>query len=271
VRVHGLTCALVCVLCCVFALVCSFVSQMASGGGTLGNAARKLKRAVRELQATTKSLKAAAAEEVKGFGPWVQEQLARVDVLAAERSSIAKKAAENYKKEYKQRKILYKEVCGGCGGGGGAAAGCIVGGGGLVCAPPTPLTRSATHLRCLPSPSSSLAAHRKAKRAGRATGASTTHRLRGGLTQQQRVARMPCLVFVSGFFKNIVHSQVSYARVGKTTPPSRSCGHACCSSATLCRKVGRQAGKFASVVRSLVGHQRITRGSSRPAVRRRCS
>ena len=48
--------------------------------------------------------------QVGSFGPWVQENLARVDVLAAERASIAKKAAANYKKQYKERKRIYKEL-----------------------------------------------------------------------------------------------------------------------------------------------------------------
>jgi len=90
--------------------VISVALQMAAGGGTLGTAARKLKRAIRDLKQSTKALKSDAAEQVKSFGPWVQDNLSRVEGLAAERSVIAKKAADNYKKQYTQRKQIYKEL-----------------------------------------------------------------------------------------------------------------------------------------------------------------
>ena len=83
---------------------------MAEGGGTLGTAARKLKRSVRELKKPAKALQSEAAVEVKEFGPWVQEQLAKVERLAAERNVVAKKARDNYKKQYTERKKLYKQV-----------------------------------------------------------------------------------------------------------------------------------------------------------------
>ena len=116
---------------------------MASGGGTLGTAARKLKRAVRDLKSGVKGLQGEARETVRNaswarcrfglrsvcglgiaalflvvasaaqvgsFGPWVQQSLAKVEVLAEERTAIAQKARDNYKKEYKQRKQIYKEL-----------------------------------------------------------------------------------------------------------------------------------------------------------------
>lgn len=88
----------------------SLIKKMAEGGGTLGVAARKMKRVVRDMKKPVKDLQREAGDQVKGFGPWVQEQLAKVDHLAAERTVIAKKARDNYKKQHVERKKLYKQL-----------------------------------------------------------------------------------------------------------------------------------------------------------------